>query len=86
MDGPCKFFRDIFSIFDSQETIQVNPEKGYSHKVDVWSLGILMMEMIEGEAPYLEEQPFRVCEVLLEKSISLIERLSFSSVLKESRR
>jgi serine/threonine protein kinase len=48
-------------LLTGQETIQVNPEKGYSHKVDVWSLGILMMEMIEGEAPYLDEQPFRVC-------------------------
>ena len=40
-------------------------EKGYSENVDVWSLGILMMELIEGVPPYLEEPPFRVSISLL---------------------
>jgi p21-activated kinase 1 len=58
--GPC--CSDEWALTATPHT-QVVTRKAYGPKVDVWSLGILAIEMLDGEPPYLNENPLRVCHV-----------------------
>jgi serine/threonine protein kinase len=53
-----------FTLHASPYTLIPGPE---TTQVDIWSLGILLIEMAEGEPPWLKEQPLRALYLIATK-------------------
>ncbi|KFP70126.1 Serine/threonine-protein kinase PAK 2, partial [Acanthisitta chloris] len=63
---------------------EVVSECAYSPKVDIWSLGIVTVEMVEGEPPYFMETPAMTQCLLREKGTLQLQETRQASALLRS--
>lgn len=55
----------------------------YTEKVDIWSLGIMMLEFVYGEPPYLNMPQVKVCYLILTSNPPEIDPVKYSHSMRD---
>eukprot|EP00347_Sterkiella_histriomuscorum_P022722 403337408 len=55
----------------------------YTEKVDIWSLGIMMLEFVYGEPPYLNQPQTQVCYMILTMNPPEIDPIKWSPNMRD---
>jgi serine/threonine protein kinase len=55
----------------------------YDTKIDIWSLGIMLMEMAEGDPPYMDHPPLRALFLITTKGIPPLKDPKWSPELRD---
>lgn len=55
----------------------------YTEKVDIWSLGIMMLEFVYGEPPYLNMPQAKVCYLILTTNPPEIDPVKYSLPMRD---
>lgn len=63
---------------------EIVTRRPYGPKVDVWSIGILLIEMIDGEPPYLDENPIRALYLIATNGSPQLKQTDKTSPLLRS--
>ena len=55
--------------------------KPYNEKADIWSLGVMVIEMLQGDPPYIDDSPLKAMEKIVKRGRPKLQDIKISDDL-----